>query len=57
MVREIPFNKLSSITIFCALKDARTNNKPAMFMDSEVLVDTSSDVLGRDDWALAGGGG
>ena len=41
-------------TIFCALKDARSSYKPAIFMDSGCLVDTSLEVLGGEDCALAG---
>ena len=44
-------------TTFSALKDARSSYKTAIFMDSGFLVDTSSDVLGGEDLALAGGGG
>ena len=32
-------------TTFCALKDARSSYKPAIFMDSGFLVDTSSEML------------
>lgn len=34
-------------TAFCALKHARSSCKTALFMDSELLVDTSSQVSGR----------
>ena len=39
---------------FCAFKDARSSKKTAIFIDSGFLVDTSSEVLGEEDWALAG---
>ena len=42
---------------FCVLNNARISNKPAISMDSGVLVDTSSGVLGAEDWALGVGGG
>ena len=44
-------------TTFCALKHARSSNKPAISMDSGCLVDASSGVLRKEDWALAVGGG
>ena len=42
---------------FCLLKHARSSYKPAIFMGSGVLVDASSEVLGKEDWALVVGGG
>ena len=45
-------------TTFCALKHARSSNKPAISMDSGFLVDASSGVLGGGGFlALAVGGG
>ena len=44
-------------TTFCALEDARGSYKPTIFIDSGVLVDTSPQVLGGEDWNLAGRGG
>ena len=44
-------------TTICALKCARSSYKPAIFMDSGVLVDALSGMLGREDWALAVGSG
>ncbi|CAN0452745.1 unnamed protein product, partial [Laminaria digitata] len=40
---------------FCALKHARSSYKPAIFIVSGFLVDTSSEVLGGENWALAVG--
>ena len=42
-------------TAFYALKDARSSYKPAIFMDSGFLVDTSSDVLGGKGLDPCGG--
>ena len=44
-------------TAFCELKDVRSNYRPANIMDSAFLVYASSGVLGKEDWALAVGGG
>ena len=44
-------------TTFCALKHARSSNKPAISMDSGFFVYASSGVLGGEDWALAVRGG
>ena len=44
-------------TTFCTLKHVRSSYKPAMFMDSGFLVDASSGVLEKEDWALAVGRG
>ena len=44
-------------TAFCVLKHVRSSYKPAISKDSRVLVDASSGVLGKEDWALAVEGG
>ena len=36
-----------------ALKDARSSYKPAIFLDTGFLVDTSPEALGVEGWALA----
>ena len=41
----------------CELKHARRSYKPAISMDSGVLVDAFSGVLGKKDWVFAVGGG
>ena len=44
-------------TAFYAREHARSSYKPAIFMDSGFLFDASLEILGGEDWALAGGGG
>ena len=39
------------------LEKVQLQRKPAIFIDSGSLVDTSLEVLGGEDWALAGGDG
>ena len=44
-------------TAFCALKHRRSSYKLAIYMDSGLLFDASSEVYGGEDLALAAGGG
>ena len=44
-------------TAFCALKHARDSYKPAIYMDSGLSFDASSEVYGGEDFALAVGSG
>ena len=44
-------------TTFCALKHTRSSYKLAIYMDSGLLFDASSEVYGGKDLALAAGGG
>ena len=44
-------------TAFCALKHARSSYKPAIYADSGLLFDASSEVYGGEDSALAVGSG
>ncbi|CAM9529130.1 unnamed protein product, partial [Laminaria digitata] len=37
-------------TTFYALKQARSSYKPAIFMESGFLIDSSSEVLEGEDW-------
>ena len=39
------------------LEKVQLQRKPAIFIDSGSLVDTSLEVLGGENWALAGGDG
>ena len=44
-------------TTFCALKHTRSSYKPAIYMDSGLSFDASSEVYGGEDLALAVGSG
>ena len=49
--------KQQNRTAFCALKHTRSSYKLAIYMDSGLLFDASSEVYGGEDLALAAGGG
>lgn len=38
------------------MREARTSYNPVIFMDGGFSADISSEVLGGEDWALAGDG-